>query len=113
MFGKRFAPLALMSALAFAPAAQAQTEIQWWHAMSGPLGEWVNDQARQFNESQKVYKVMPTYEGTYDEAMTAAVAAFRAGDVPMPSAGVRIGLGFSAGAVHWFDPASAQRIVPA
>ena len=37
----------------------------------------------------------------------------RAGDVPMPSAGVRIGLGFSAGAVHWFDPASAHRIVPA
>ena len=88
MFGKRFAPLVLMSALAFAPMAQAQTqtqtqtEIQWWHAMSGPLGEWVNDQARQFNESQKVYKVVPTYKGTYDEAMTAAVAAFRAGNAP-------------------------------
>lgn len=82
MFGKRLAPLALMCALAFAPAAQAQTEIQWWHAMSGPLGEWVNDQARQFNESQKAYKVVPTYKGTYDEAMTAAVAAFRAGNAP-------------------------------
>ena len=82
MFVKRIAPLALMSALAFAPAAQAQTEIQWWHAMSGPLGEWVNDQARQFNESQKAYKVVPTYKGTYDEAMTAAVAAFRAGNAP-------------------------------
>jgi sn-glycerol 3-phosphate transport system substrate-binding protein len=82
MIGKRIAPLALMSALAFAPVAQAQTEIQWWHAMSGPLGEWVNDQARQFNESQKAYKVVPTYKGTYDEAMTAAVAAFRAGNAP-------------------------------
>lgn len=78
------APLVLSAALAlgFAPAAQAQTEIQWWHAMSGPLGEWVNDLARQFNESQKDYKVVPTYKGTYDESMTAAIAAFRAGNAP-------------------------------
>jgi sn-glycerol 3-phosphate transport system substrate-binding protein len=77
-----FAPLALAAAMAVAPAAHAQTEIQWWHAMSGPLGEWVNDLARQFNESQKEYKVVPTYKGTYDESMTAAIAAFRAGNAP-------------------------------
>ena len=48
--------------------AHAQTEIQWWHAMSGPLGEWVNDLAKDFNDSQKDYKVVPTYKGTYDES---------------------------------------------
>ena len=32
-------------ALMASTAAQAQTEIQWWHAMSG-LGEWVNDLAK-------------------------------------------------------------------
>jgi sn-glycerol 3-phosphate transport system substrate-binding protein len=74
----------VVAALAAAAAlpAQAQTEIQWWHAMSGPLGEWVNDLAKQFNESQKDYKVVPTFKGTYAESMTAAIAAFRAGNAP-------------------------------
>ena len=80
----RFNKLALAAALAATVAlpAQAQTEIQWWHAMSGPLGEWVNDLAKQYNESQKNYKVVPTFKGSYDESMTAAVAAFRAGNAP-------------------------------
>ena len=65
----------------FAPAL-AQTEIQWWHSMGGNLGEWVNDQAKGFNESQKEFKVVPVYKGSYDESMTAAIAAFRAGNAP-------------------------------
>lgn len=78
---KTFA-LAALAAAAFALPAQAQTEIQWWHAMSGPLGEWVNDLAKQFNASQSEYKVVPTYKGQYDETLTAGVAAFRAGNAP-------------------------------
>jgi sn-glycerol 3-phosphate transport system substrate-binding protein len=62
--------------------AQAQTEIQWWHSMGGALGEWVNDLAKDFNASQKDYKVVPTFKGSYDESMTAAIAAFRAGNAP-------------------------------
>ncbi len=65
-----------------ASPAQAQTEIQWWHAMGGALDEWVNDLAKDFNNSQKNYKIVPTFKGSYDEAMTAAVAAFRAGNAP-------------------------------
>ena len=76
------AVIAAALSAAAAPAAQAQTEIQWWHAMSGPLGQWVNDLAKQFNDSQKEYRVVPTYKGTYDESMTAAIAAFRAGNAP-------------------------------
>src|SRR6187399_1136853 len=63
-------------------SAQAQTEIQWWHSMGGALGEWVNDLAKDFNASQKEYKVVPTFKGSYDESMTAAIAAFRAGNAP-------------------------------
>jgi sn-glycerol 3-phosphate transport system ATP-binding protein len=37
----------------------------------------------------------------------------RAGDVPMPASGARIGLGVAASAMHWFDPVSGQRIAPA
>jgi len=62
--------------------SQAQTEVQWWHAMSGPLGEWVNDLAKDFNASQKDYKVVPTFKGSYAESLTAAMAAFRAGNAP-------------------------------
>jgi sn-glycerol 3-phosphate transport system substrate-binding protein len=63
-------------------AAQAQTEVQWWHSMTAVNGEWVNDLAKDFNASQKEYKIVPTFKGTYDESMTAAVAAFRAGNAP-------------------------------
>ena len=71
----------MLGALVAAPV-HAQTEIQWWHAMGGALGEWVNDLASDFNASQKNYKVVPVFKGSYDEAMTAAVAAFRAGNAP-------------------------------
>jgi sn-glycerol 3-phosphate transport system substrate-binding protein len=74
-----------LSALALGLAslsAQAQTEIQWWHSMGGALGEWVNDLAKDFNSSQKDYKIVPTFKGSYDESMTAAIAAFRAGNAP-------------------------------
>ena len=62
--------------------AWAQTEIQWWHSMGGALGEWVNDLAKDFNASQKDYRIVPTFKGSYDESMTAAIAAFRAGNGP-------------------------------
>ena len=67
---------------AFSAPAQAQVEIQWWHSMTAVNGEWVNDLARDFNASQKEYRVVPTFKGTYDESMTAAIAAFRAGNAP-------------------------------
>ncbi len=77
------APLAVTTAAVLSPlAAQAQTEIQWWHSMTAVNGEWVNDLAKEFNASQKDYKVTPVFKGSYDESMTAAVAAFRAGNAP-------------------------------
>jgi sn-glycerol 3-phosphate transport system substrate-binding protein len=68
--------------VAVSTPAQAQVEIQWWHAMGGALGEWVNDLAKGYNESQKEYKVVPTYKGSYPETLTAGIAAFRAGNQP-------------------------------
>ena len=65
-----------------ASSAQAQTEIQWWHSMGGALGDKLNELANKFNASQKDYKVVPVYKGSYPESMTAAIAAFRAGNAP-------------------------------
>jgi len=71
------------ASLAFcATLAQAQTEIQWWHSMGGALGDRLNDLANKFNASQKDYKVVPTFKGSYPESMTAAIAAYRAGNAP-------------------------------
>jgi sn-glycerol 3-phosphate transport system substrate-binding protein len=80
---KTFTPALLaVAALCSALPAQAQTEITWWHSMGGSLGQWVNDLAKGFNESQTDYKVVPTFKGSYPESMTAAIAAFRAGNSP-------------------------------
>jgi sn-glycerol 3-phosphate transport system substrate-binding protein len=71
-----------LCALGFASTAQAQTEIQWWHSMTAANNELVNKLADQFNQSQSNYKVVPTFKGAYPESMTAAIAAFRAGNAP-------------------------------
>lgn len=80
MFKRIASTLALSTAVA--TPVMAQTEIQWWHSMPAALGEWVNDQAKAFNDSQKDYKVVTTFKGSYDESMAGAIAAFRAGNAP-------------------------------
>lgn len=80
-----FRTLACASAAAFtllSTSAFAQTEIQWWHAMSGVNGERVNKIAEDFNATQSDYKLVPTYKGNYTETLTTAVAAFRAKEQP-------------------------------
>ena len=63
-------------------AGWAATEIEWWHAMGGELGEKLGKIAQDFNDSQGDYVVKPVYKGTYAETMTGAIAAFRAGQQP-------------------------------
>src|SRR5215831_12892330 len=67
---------------AFAAQAQAVTEIQWWHSMTGANNDRVNALAKRFNESQSDYKVTAVFKGQYDESMTAAIAAYRSGNAP-------------------------------
>jgi len=73
---------AAIAGLAVTLPAHAQVEIQWWHSMSGQLGETLNGLANKFNESQKEYKVNAVYKGSYPESMTAAIAAYRAKNPP-------------------------------
>lgn len=73
---------ATVAGLAMSTQALAVTEIQWWHAMTGALNDKVNNFAERFNKSQSDYKVVPVFKGTYPETMTAAIAAFRAGNAP-------------------------------
>jgi len=74
--------LAALAAIGFAAPASAQTELQWWHAMAGELGQKLEKIATDFNNSQKDFNVVPVYKGTYPEVMTGAIAAFRAKQPP-------------------------------
>ena len=70
----------LSLALAFALITSSQlnaSEIVWWHAMGGTLGDKVNEIAEKFNASQNQYQIKPIYKGDYTETMTGAIAAFR------------------------------------
>ena len=80
-----FSKSALFAATALTLAASpvlAQTEIQWWHAMTGANNDVVNNLAADFNASQKDYKVVVAYKGSYPDTMNAGIAAFRAGNAP-------------------------------
>lgn len=80
---RKFAKLTAALLLAgTASTAHAQTEIQWWHAFTGQLGEALTGLANEFNASQREYKLVPVYKGSYAETMTAAIAAFRAKQPP-------------------------------
>jgi sn-glycerol 3-phosphate transport system substrate-binding protein len=68
---------ALVLAVILPTAAMAATEIHFWHALTGGLGDALEAQARQFNESQKEYEVKPLRKGGYAETLTAAIAAYR------------------------------------
>ncbi|WP_050527570.1 sn-glycerol-3-phosphate ABC transporter substrate-binding protein UgpB [Pseudorhodobacter aquimaris] len=63
-------------------AAYAETEIQFWHAFTGRLGELVAAQVEDFNASQDEFKVVATHKGNYSETLNAGIAAFRAGEQP-------------------------------
>jgi sn-glycerol 3-phosphate transport system substrate-binding protein len=77
--------LALATVLFMALSANtafAATEIQWWHAFTGRLGELLTEQVDKFNASQSDYKVVATHKGNYSETLNAGIAAFRAGEQP-------------------------------
>lgn len=74
--------MTIVAATVIGGAAMAQTEVLWWHAMGGELGEKLGEIAAGFNAMQDEFEVVPVYRGTYPETMTSAIAAFRAGEQP-------------------------------
>lgn len=78
MLGALVAAAAALSPL----SAAAQTQIEFWHAFTGRLGELVAEQVDSFNASQNDYTVVATHKGNYSETLNAGIAAFRAGEQP-------------------------------
>lgn len=80
MFRKTLMAAAAMFAMG--NTAEAATEITWWHAMDGALGDVVNQITEDFNASQDEYKLVSVNKGGYEDTMTAGIAAFRANNQP-------------------------------
>ncbi|MEL7093792.1 MAG: sn-glycerol-3-phosphate ABC transporter substrate-binding protein, partial [Pseudomonadota bacterium] len=72
------AGLALSSTVLTPITASAATEIEFWHAFTGRLGELVSAQVEEFNASQSDYVVVESHKGNYSETLNAGIAAFRA-----------------------------------
>ena len=81
-FIKKVIAIGSTSLILLSAAAHAATEVQWWHAMGGQLGEMVDKFASDFNASQSDYKINAVYKGNYTETMTTTIAAFRAKKQP-------------------------------
>ena len=73
---------AVAAGLAGLAPAQAATQIEWWHAMSGELGRQLEKLATDFNATQRDYRIGPVYKGNYTETTTAAIFAFRSRTQP-------------------------------
>jgi sn-glycerol 3-phosphate transport system substrate-binding protein len=73
------APLARMVP---ARAQSGKLPIVWWHAMTGVNAAEVERLAKAFTDSQPDIEVQAVYKGGYGEVLTAAIAAWRAGQAP-------------------------------
>ena len=82
MKSKLAGALAITGTLLAPMAAVAQTEVHFWHAFTGRLGELVKGQVAEFNASQSDYVVVESHKGNYSETLNAGIAAFRAKEQP-------------------------------
>jgi len=62
--------------------AAAPNRILFWHAMNGALGNVLNTLIARFNSRQNAFEVVGVFKGGYPETLTAAIAAWRAGQAP-------------------------------
>jgi sn-glycerol 3-phosphate transport system substrate-binding protein len=74
----RIGSLFFMVLFLVSEAVWAKTEIQWWHGMTGFLGEKTVEIVNKFNASQNEYEIRAVAKGSYPETLTAGIAAYRA-----------------------------------
>jgi sn-glycerol 3-phosphate transport system substrate-binding protein len=74
--------LATVAALLLAATASASSaervKFEMWHGLTGDLGGVVDQVCKRFNDSQSDYEIICTSQGSYDNALQNAIAAYRA-----------------------------------
>ncbi|HKD28764.1 MAG TPA: hypothetical protein VKC66_23025, partial [Xanthobacteraceae bacterium] len=73
----RRAALAVALLTLISTRAEAETKIEFWHAMSGELGQHLERLVADFNRSQPDDRIVPVYRGNYTEVVSAAIFAVR------------------------------------
>ena len=71
--------------VALSGVSSAQDEpvtLEFWHAMSGNLGELVDELVARFNDSQEGIVVNATFQGSYDDTYNALLAALETDTLP-------------------------------
>ena len=63
-------------------AADDRVHIVFWHAMPAANGQEIDRLTRDFNASQSEVVLEAVFKGTYPDTLTAAIAAYRAGQAP-------------------------------
>jgi len=81
-FRKNILLASIVAASSWSTSVLAATDVQFWHAFTGRLGELVAEQVETFNASQGDYQVVATHKGNYSETLNAGIAAFRAKEQP-------------------------------
>jgi len=71
------AAAALLAASTAAFSAE-RIKFEFWHGLTGDLGEAVGEVCKRFNDSQSDYEITCTSQGSYDNALQNAIAAYRA-----------------------------------
>ena len=74
--------LAALALTMTASTTLAATNISWWHGMGGRNGEVINELSQKFNAAQSECALTPVSKGSYEEALSAGIAAFRSGEQP-------------------------------
>ena len=58
--------------------AAERVKFEMWHGLTGDLGGVVDQVCKRFNDSQSDYEIICTSQGSYDNALQNAIAAYRA-----------------------------------
>lgn len=77
----KFKTLLTAGVLLFTGLAAAHADpvkFEMWHGLTGDLGDAVGEVCKRFNESQKDFEIVCTSQGSYDNALQNAIAAYRA-----------------------------------
>lgn len=76
--------LSTLAALALTASAAAANPVQisWWHGMGGANEQVINEVSQKFNAAQQACAITPVSKGTYEEALSSGIAAFRSGEQP-------------------------------
>ncbi|MGV1894219.1 extracellular solute-binding protein [Agrobacterium vitis] len=76
------AGLLAATTLGAAPAMAEKVKFEFWHGLSGDLGERVQDACRKFNDSQENFEIVCTSQNDYDTTLQNTIAAYRAKKQP-------------------------------